>query len=316
MNDMYPADRDRQWDILEKLATEGLKEQRRARRWGLFFKLFFVIYLLVGLGLFVWQQDAIEPVGRHTALVDLRGVIGTDQDVESETISDALNEAFENSNTAGVILRINSPGGSPVHAGHINAEIQRLRQRYPDTPLHTVVTEVCASGGYYIAVASDKIFADKASIVGSIGVLMDGFGFVDAMQKLGVERRLITAGKYKSMLDPFSPLDSAVETHARALVDQVHQQFIDTVRKGRGDRLSEDPDIFSGLFWTGERALELGLIDGFGTAQSVARDIIGAEKIVNYTPQGGWLERFAEQMGAAIAKTIEIDTRFQFSGFR
>lgn len=145
---------------------------------------------------------------------------------------------------------------------------------------------------------------------------MDGFGFVDAMQKLGVERRLITAGKYKSMLDPFSPLDSAVETHARALVDQVHQQFIDTVRKGRGDRLSEDPDIFSGLFWTGERALELGLIDGFGTAQSVARDIIGAEKIVNYTPQGGWLERFAEQMGAAIAKTIEIDTRFQFSGFR
>ena len=316
MTESQPPGHDRQWDILERLAFEGLREQRKARRWGIFFKLFFAIYLLVASGVLLWQREAPLRRGPHTAMVELDGILGSGQEIDAETVISGLNAAFKNPDAAGVILQINSPGGSPVHAGHINAEIQRLRQKYPDTPLYTVVTDVCASGGYYVAVASDKIFADKASIVGSIGVILDGFGFVDAIEKLGVERRLITAGKYKGMLDPFSPLDSTVERHAQSVVDQVHQQFIDIVKQGRGERLRDDPEIFSGLFWTGAQALDLGLIDDFGTAQSVAREIIGAETIVDYTPKRGWLDRVANEIGVGLAQSIGIDTVFHWRGMQ
>lgn len=291
--------------ILEKLAFESLREQRRARRWGIFFKLLVATYLLAVLVLVLVERTPTG-VGRHTALVDIQGVIAADGDVTADIVAASLRAAFDSEDAAGVILRINSPGGSPVQAGYINDEIQRLRGQHPDTPVYAVVSDVCASGGYYIAVAADKIFANKASIVGSIGVLMDGFGFVGTMEKLGVERRLITAGEHKSMLDPFSPEDPVATRHAQDLIDKVHQQFIEIVRQGRGDRLVEREEIFSGLFWTGEEAVELGLVDELGSTGYVARDVIGAEEIVDYTIQESWIERFAGEIGATIVDMLPL----------
>ncbi|MBK9130732.1 MAG: signal peptide peptidase SppA [Gammaproteobacteria bacterium] len=292
--------------VLEKLVQSTLKEQRSARRWGIFFKLAFLGYLLLILYTY-WPGQFVDEnlAGRHTALIDIDGVIADDRDASADYIIDSLREAFENKNAAAIVLRINSPGGSPVQAGYINDEIARLRVQHPDKKVYAVITDICASGGYYIAAGADEIYADKASIVGSIGVLMDGFGFVNTLDKLGVERRLITAGDHKGFLDPFSPLKPDDEQHIRAMLAEIHQQFIDTVKKGRGNRLKDDPSLFSGLVWTGEDSLKLGLIDGLGSTSYVAREVIGAEEIVDYTYQPPYFQRFAERIGAAAAEGLE-----------
>ncbi len=297
-------------DILERLAFESLKEQRRARRWSVFFKAFFAIYMVVVLFLFL--DRGIAPTTEdHTALVELEGVIADGGDVDADRVVGGLRAAFENDGAKGVIVRINSPGGSPVQSRYINAEITRLKAKYAEKPVYAVVSDVCASGGYYVAVATDRIFVNEASIVGSIGVLMNGFGFVDAMKKLGVERRLMTAGRYKGMLDPFSPRDPVAEGHHQEILDQIHDQFIDAVKDGRGDRLVDNEEIFSGLFWTGEQAKKYGLVDEFGSASYVAREVIGKEKIVDYTAKASIIERIAERIGMAIVKTLGAETIIQ-----
>lgn len=290
--------------ILEELARDNLKERRRARRWGIFFKSVFAAYL-IGVTIMVSMDSISTPTGTHTALVDLEGTIARNSDVDADEVARGLRNAFQAEDSRAVILRINSPGGSPVQAGMINTEMHRLREKYPNKPLYVVIGDVGASGGYYAAVAADKIYADRASIVGSIGVLMNSFGLVDAMDKLGVERRLITSGEHKDFMDPFSPVDPSDRRHAQELLDQVHQQFIDTVKADRGEKLSPDPEIFSGLFWTGQEALELGLVDEFGTAGSVARDVVGAEDIIDYTPQEDLISRMTKQLGVSIAETLK-----------
>jgi protease-4 len=234
----------------------------------------------------------------------MTGVIQDAGDASAEHIIGALQAAFEDKRTAGVILRINSPGGSPVQAGMINDEIRRLRTKYPKIPLYAVVEDICASGGYYVAAAADDIYVDKASLVGSVGVLMDGFGFTGTMDKLGVERRLLTAGVNKGFLDPFSPLDPAQKAHAQAMLNEIHRQFVDVVRKGRGKRLKETPEMFSGLMWSGARSVELGLADGFGSVESVARDVVKAEDIRDYTEKGNLAERLAKRLGAGAAESM------------
>jgi protease-4 len=288
--------------VLEKLALEALAEQRRGRRWGIFFKLLGFGYLAVvlALALDLGSGGKAAEGEKFTALVNLTGVIKAKGDANAEDVIVALQAAFEDKHTAGVILRINSPGGSPVQSGIINDEMRRLRAKYPDTPLHVVVEDVCASGGYYVAVAADKIFVDKASIVGSIGVLMDGFGFTGTMEKLGVERRLLTAGVSKGFLDPFSPENENDKAHARQMLGEIHQQFIDVVRKGRGKRLKETPEMFSGLMWSGAKSIELGLVDGYGTVDSVARDVIKASEVRDFSIRQNFAEKFAKQFGAQV----------------
>ena len=303
-------------DVLRKLALETLAEQKRRRRWGIFFKLLgfaYLSFLIVMFGDFDWKSETFE--GRkHSALVDVSGVIGASGEASAERLMASLQSAFEAKSTAGVILRINSPGGSPVQSGIINDEIRRLRKKYPAIPLYAVVEDICASGGYYVAVAADKIFVDKASIVGSIGVLMDGFGFTGAMDKLGVERRLLTAGENKGFLDPFSPQQERHRQHAQVLLDDGHRQFVEVVRAGRGHRLKETPDMFSGLMWTGARSIELGLTDGLGSVEGVARDIIKAEDILDYTQRQNLAERFAKRLGAGVAE--ELASRLSGFGWR
>jgi protease-4 len=297
---------ERGWErqVLEKLLLGTLQEKRRARRWGIFFKLLAFGWLTVGLlmasGWLV--SDRKVAGGRHTALVELNGVIADQTEASAEGIVSSLRAAFEDRNTAGIVLRINSPGGSPVQAGIIHDEIRRLRAKHPGTPLYAVIEEVCASGGYYVAAAADRIFVDKASLVGSIGVLMEGFGFVGAMEKLGVERRLLTAGTNKGFLDSFSPLPDDQRRHAQAMLDEIHKQFIDVVRTGRGERLKDSPELFSGLVWTGARSVEMGLTDAIGSVDSVARDVIKAEDIVDYTRRESLAERLAGRLGATMAK--------------
>lgn len=297
---------DGSWErkVLEKVALEAVSEQRRARRWSIFFKLLGFAYLTVLLVLLVdWEGlGAEKKSARHTALVELRGVIQAKGDANADDIVAALQSAFEDKGSAAVVLRINSPGGSPVQAGIIADEIHRLRAKNKDKPIYAVVEDVCASGGYYVASAADKIFVDKASIVGSIGVLMEGFGFTGAMDKLGVERRLLTAGENKGFLDPFSPQNAAHKAHAQAMLDDIHRQFIEVVRKGRGDRLKESPEMFSGLMWSGAKSVELGLADGFGSLESVARDVVQAEEIRDYTIKPNFAEKFARRFGAELAE--------------
>ena len=292
--------------IIEKVALAAVAEQRAARRWGILFKSLVLLYLFavlfVGIG---WiKRGDLKSTGRHTALVELRGVIASDGLASADNITSGLQAAFKDSNTQGVVLRINSPGGSPVQAGHINDEIKRLRVQYPNIPLYAVVEDICASGGYYVAVAADKIYVDKASIVGSIGVVMDGFGFTGTMEKLGVERRAITAGENKKFLDPFSPMNPAHKEYAEKLLGEIHQQFIAVVRSGRGARLKETPDIFSGLVWVGQKSIEMGLTDGIGNVESVARDVIKAEDVVDFTPHENIAERVARRFGAAMAEAL------------
>ena len=248
--------------------------------------------------------DSGVSIGKHTALIDIHGVIAADAEASADNVITGLRAAFKNKGTAGIILRINSPGGSPVQAGYINDEIHRLRELHPDIPVYTVITDICASGGYYIAVGADQIYADKASIVGSIGVLMDGFGFVDAMNKLGIERRLLTAGEHKGFLDPFSPINVAEKKHVENLLAQIHQQFINVVKRGRGERLKDNKDLFSGLVWTGTQAVDMGLVDGIGSSSYVAREVIGVERIVDFTHERPPLERFIERIGATMVNSL------------
>lgn len=293
--------------IVERLALEALAEQRRRRRWGIFFKILGFAYLTVVLLAFVDWGDTAERLAdgkKHTALVQLNGVIKASGEASGERVNAALQAAFEDKGTQGIILRINSPGGSPVQSGIINDEIRRLRAKHSAIPLYVVVEDVCASGGYYVAAAADKIFVDKGSIVGSIGVLMDGFGFTGAMEKVGVERRLMTAGDHKGFLDPFSPQDVQHRQHAQLMLNDIHKQFIDVVRQGRGKRLKESPELFSGLMWTGARSIELGLADAFGSVDYVAREVIKAEDIRDYTQRASLTERFARQFGADMAEGV------------
>jgi len=292
--------------VIERLATEGLKEARRKRRWSIFFRILGFAYVGVVIYLF-WNAEgggAQVDGSEHTAMVQLEGVIGASNDVKAEDAIQALRAAFEAKSSKGVILRINSPGGSPVQAGMINDEIRRLRAKYPAKPVYAVVEDVCASGGYYIAVAANKIFVDKASIVGSIGVRMDGFGFTGTMEKLGVERRSITAGENKAFLDPFLPQNPKHVEFAKSMLAEIHQQFIDVVRQGRGKRLKETPEMFSGLFWNGARSIELGLADGYGTVDSVARDVIKAEEVRDYTQRENVAERLAKRFGAGVSASV------------
>jgi protease-4 len=242
--------------------------------------------------------------GRHTALVELDGVIDAKGDASAEKIIGALQGAFKDKETQGVILRINSPGGSPVQSGIIYDEVRRLRGVYPNTPLYVVVEDICASGGYFVAASGDKIYVNKASLVGSIGVLMDGFGFTGGMEKLGIERRLLTAGENKGFMDPFSAVDPKQKEYALGMLNDIHQQFIGVVKQGRGKRLKDNPELFSGLVWTGQKAVELGLADGFGSVESVARDVIKAEQIVDFTSKSNPVERIAKRFGAAAAKSF------------
>lgn len=292
--------------VLEKLVLSSLQEQRRARRWSIFFKSLTFLYLFIILFLVMgWVGDKDGPIaGKHTALIELRGVISADSVSSADNINAGLQKAFKDKKTQGVILRINSPGGSPVQAGYINDEIRRLRAEYPEVPLYAVVEDICASGGYYVAAAADRIYVDKASIVGSIGVLMDGFGFTGTMEKLGIERRLLTAGENKGFLDPFSPPNSQQQEYAGEMLDEIHQQFIQVVQQGRGKRLKDAPEIFSGIVWTGQKSIDLGLADAMGSAEYVAREIIKAEHIVDYTTQEGFAERFAKRLGAVAASTL------------
>jgi protease-4 len=288
--------------VLEKLALSALQEQRRSRHWSILFKTLGFLYLFIVLFLAAgWFESEGVSIKEHSALIDLQGVIAADQ-TSADSVISSLQGAFDDKKTKGVILRINSPGGSPVQAGQIYDEIKRLRAKHPKTPLYVVVDDICASGGYYVAAGADKIFVDKASIVGSIGVLMDGFGFTQTMEKLGVERRLLTAGENKGFLDPFSPLDPKQQAFAKQMLEEIHGQFIGVVREGRGKRLKETPEMFSGLVWSGEKSIQLGLADGLGSVESVARDVIKAEDIIDYTRQDSLVERLAGRLGATMAK--------------
>jgi protease IV len=287
---------------IERLAAEMLHDRRIERRWRIFFRLaWFGLVLAIAWGLFANRGTASAPSGPHTALVEVNGEIAAGTEASAEQLVSGLKEAFEDAGAQAVVLRINSPGGSPVQAGIVNDEILRLKKLH-NKKVYAVVDEMCASGAYYIAVAADEIYVDKASLVGSIGVLMDGFGFTEAMTKLGVERRLLTAGANKGMLDPFSPQNAQHQAYAQAMIDQIHQQFIKVVREGRGKRLKETPDTFSGLFWNGEEAVRLGLADKFGNLDHVAREVVKAEEIIDYTPKENVAERLAKRFGASVGE--------------
>ena len=295
--------------LVNQIAREFLAEQRRARRWNIAFKLFIAFFMLLFLLIYLFGKIDISPGkltdGKHTALIDIQGIIASSEQARADYVTASLRAAYEDRNTAGIILRINSPGGSPVQAGHVNDEINRLKNEHPDIPVYAVIGDLCASGGYYIAVAADRIYADKASLVGSIGVIMSSFGFVDAIEKLGIQRRVYHAGEHKAFLDPFSPEQDEELDHLDQLLDGIYQQFVQVVREGRGDRLVEDERIFSGLIWTGEQSVELGLVDGLGNADYVAREVIGAEEIVDFTYQDTLLEQLSREIGAIFTNRIK-----------
>jgi len=297
--------------LVEKLAFASVTEQRKARRWGILFKSLTFAYLIAILGIAMYPKFKTElgNTKKHTAIIDVQGIIAESEAANADSIITGLRDAIKDKNTQGIILNINSPGGSPVQSAYVYNEIRRLEKKHPDIPIYSVVSDICASGAYYIASASDKIYVNQASIVGSIGVIMNGFGFVDVMKKVGVERRLLTAGTHKAMLDPFSPLKPSEKEYMQTLLDQVHEQFIDAVRKGRGKRLLETPEMFSGLVWTGAQGVKLGLADGFGSVDSVARDVIGSKEKVNFTPQKNLFERlvgkFATAFGHALGSTLK-----------
>jgi len=304
MNDEdSPINRERA--LLEQLLMAHVQEQRRARRWGILFKSLGLGWLFLIVFWAMLQEDAEFSHGAHTALLEIRGVVGSEDGVIADSMIPAIASAFEDKHTKGVVLRCNSPGGSPVQAGQINDEIVRQRGLHPNIPVYAVVDDLCASGGYYIIAAADRIYVDKASLVGSIGVRMDGFGFTGLMDKLGVERRLLTAGENKGFMDPFSPLSGRQVEHARDMLGQIHDQFIQVVRQGRGNRLQDSPDLFSGLVWNGSRSIEMGLADALGSLDSVARDVIGAEEILDYTPQQDLADRLANRLGAGIGSTLK-----------
>ncbi len=295
--------------VVDRLVFAALREQRRARRWRVFFMLFFVVYLsVVTIMLFSGATSDTGPTQAadgemHTALVRLSGVIASGEEAGAENVISGLQAAFKHGDTAGVVLEINSPGGSPVQAAYIYDEIRRLRAKHEAIPLYAVVSDIAASGGYYVAAAADRIYVNKSSLVGSIGVRLDMFGFVELMQKLGVERRLLTAGENKALLDPFLPEQEAQRAHLQGVLNEVHAHFIDAVKSGRGDRMVESEELFSGLIWSGEKALDLGLADAYGTRLSVARDL-SAEDIVDFTPRQSLLTRIADRIGASAGESV------------
>lgn len=304
------------WKLLEKTLLAGVQEQRRARRWGIFFKLLTFVYLFGILVLFTPLMDmdaAATRSGNHTALVEVRGVIADQEAASADNLIKSLREAFKDPKTKAVVMRINSPGGSPVQAGYVYDEIRRLRAEHPDTKLYAVITDLGASGAYYIASAADEIYADKASLVGSIGVTAAGYGFVGAMEKLGVERRSYTAGEHKAFLDPFSPEKPDERAFWQGVLNTTHQQFIAMVKQGRGDRLKdkEHPELFSGLIWSGEQAKSLGLVDGLGSASYVAREVVGEKDLVDYTVQESPFDRFSKRIGASVAEHLAMWMGFQ-----
>lgn len=315
-NSQKPANSN-SWErsVLEKLAFSAMNEQRRARRWGVFFKSLMYVYLTIIVGLLVYPKlnlDKSDSGKDHAAVVDLVGMIAEDQNANAKTIIGSLRDAVKDKNTKGIIIHANSPGGSPVQASDVYDEIRAIKKEHPDLPIYTVVSDMCASGCYYIAAASDKIFVNQASIIGSIGVLMDGFGFVNVMDKLGVERRLLTAGAHKAMLDPFSPVKENETEYMRGLLNEVHQQFIKAVRTGRGDRLKETEDMFSGLVWTGESSLKLGIADALGNDDFVAKEIIGTKKLVNFTQEELLIDRIAGKLGASIEYALKSVNKISF----
>jgi protease-4 len=312
------SEHSKEWRLIEKMVNSLSVEHRRSRRWGIFFKSLTFLYLFAALYLLLdnrWSEQAIgnKP---HTALIDIIGPIAADAEASADSVVHGLREAFEDENTQGVILRINSPGGSPVQSGYIYDEIKRLRALHPKTKLYTVISDIGASGGYYIAAAGDEIYADKASLVGSIGVTSSSFGFVEVLKKLGIERRVMTAGEHKAFLDPFIPLKESEVDFWKGVLNTTHRQFIDQVKKGRGDRLKDTEQLFSGLVWTGEQALELGLIDGLGSASYVARELIGEDNIVDFTPSLSPWERLAERIGASFGRTLVTELGLTSSPLR
>jgi protease-4 len=319
MNDPTPPAWERA--VLEKLALKALEEQRRARTWGVLFKLLWLLFAFLVFGAmmgWIGRPDGDKvTLGKHTALVELKGVIGVESKASADKMIQALQAAFKDKNTQGVVLRINSPGGSPVQSGYINDEMKRLRGKHPTIPLYVVVQDLCASGGYYVAVAADRIYVDKASLVGSIGVIMGGFGFTGTMEKLGVERRAYTAGENKDFLDPFAPENPKHREHAQKMLGEIHQQFVAVVRAGRGQRLKETPEMFSGLVWTGEKSVELGLADELGSLDYVAREVIKAERVVDFTPDENYFEalskRLGSEAGASFARALAAALPKEFS---
>ncbi|WP_219061632.1 signal peptide peptidase SppA [Pseudomonas sp. UMAB-08] len=312
---------DKSWKLLEKTLLAGVQEQRRSRRWGIFFKLLTFAYLIGALMLFTPLMDVEKGVSRgknHTALIEVQGMIADKEPASADNIVGSLRAAFEDSKTKGVILRINSPGGSPVQSGYIYDEIRRLRAEKPDIKVYAVITDLGASGAYYIASAADQIYADKASLVGSIGVTAAGFGFVGIMDKLGVDRRTYTSGEHKAFLDPFQPQKADETQFWQGVLDTTHRQFIASVKQGRGDRLKdkEHPELFSGLVWTGEQAQQLGLVDGLGSASYVAREIIGEKEIVDYTIEESPFDRFSKKLGVSMANQIAMWMGFQGPSLR
>jgi protease IV len=296
-----PAAAGAAWEPLaQRFLHQYLREQRNARRWTIFFRLLWLlVFVMVAAALFSQRTTMTAPSGPHTALVEVRGVISSEGEASAEMLVGALKQAFEDTGAKAVVLRINSPGGSPVQSGIVHDEIKRLKAKH-GKKVYAVVEEAAASGAYYIAVAADEIYVDKASIVGSIGVLMDSFGMAGLLEKLGVERRLLTAGENKGIGDPFTPMSDKHRAYLQSTLDQIHQQFITVVREGRGDRLKETPDLFSGLFWNGQQAIELGLVDKIGSLDFVAREVVGAEEIVDYTARENIAERLAKRFGASV----------------
>ena len=293
-------------DALKEIALAGIKEQQRSRRWGIFFKFLGFAYLLIFIVILSSSDisDSSHVTQKHTALIKLTGGIIPGEAAAADNIIEGLQDAFDNKNAVGIILEINSPGGTPVQSAMIYNEIKRLRKLHPDTPIHTVIADICASGGYYIASATEKIFANKSSLVGSIGVRMSSFGFTGTMKKLGVERRQLTAGENKAMLDPFSPRNKKAEAHMQKLLASTHQHFIDDVKAGRGERLKNDPNLFSGLIWNGEQGIELGLVDELGSSDYVAREIFSQKKIIDYTYQPDFFERFSQRISKTMVNLL------------
>ena len=294
-------------NVIEKIALASIQEQSRARKWGIFFKSLFFIYVfsLLGMNVYPKIKDSLGGDGKyHTAVVDISGVIAEDKEANAADIIESLRDAVKDDQTKGIILHANSPGGSPVQSNYVYEEIRNIKKAHPSLPIYAVVSDICASGCYYIASASDKIFVNPSSLIGSIGVIMDGFGFVDVMQKLGVERRLLTAGAHKAMLDPFSPPKADETEFMQSLINQVHQQFITAVKTGRGDRLKETPDMFSGLVWTGEESIKIGISDAYGNDDFVAKNIIGAEKQVNVSQQKSFLDKMSGKLGASFGQAL------------
>lgn len=312
---------DRSWQLLEKTLLASVQEQRRSRRWGIFFKVLMFVYLFGALALFIPGLDLKKSAAagsEHTALVEVRGMIMADEEASADNIVGSLRAAFEDEKTKGVVLRINSPGGSPVQSGYIYDEIKRLRGEHPGIKVYAVITDLGASGAYYIASAADQIYADKASLVGSIGVTAATFGFVGVMEKVGVDRRVYTSGEHKAFLDPFQPQKVEETQFWQSVLETTHKQFIDSVKKGRGERLksAEHPELFSGLIWSGEQALGLGLVDALGSTSYVAREVIGAKEIVDYTRQENPLDRFAKKLGTSVAERLSIWMGFQGPSLR